>query len=217
MFRWKSLAFFALAVALMTGVSTAPGQISVSIGVEPVCPYGYFDYAPYDCAPYGYYGPDFFVGGLFIGAGPGSMDPEASPVTSITATILATVTKDRCPRAERRRSATSSRTKLGMGEATSFLMPATTRTRSTAPDIRRENPAADTVKEWFNEVNGEPHFVETASWRRSTGSARRLLRDRNYCGSDAGAQRRSQTAENYEHGLLRNDDVRTGPGTILLT
>jgi hypothetical protein len=70
MFRLKSLAFFALTVALMTGVSTAPGQVSVSIGVEPVCPYGYFDYTPYACAPYGYYGPDFFVGGVFIGSGP---------------------------------------------------------------------------------------------------------------------------------------------------
>jgi hypothetical protein len=70
MLRWKSLALFALAAALMTSVSAAPAQISVSIGVEPVCPYGYFDYAPYDCAPYGYYGPDFFIGGLFIGAGP---------------------------------------------------------------------------------------------------------------------------------------------------
>jgi hypothetical protein len=87
------------------------------------------------------------------------VDPEALPVTSITATILAKVTKDRCPSAESRRSATSTRTKLGTGEATSFLMPATTRTRSTAPDIRRENPAANTVKEWFNEVDGEPHFA----------------------------------------------------------
>src|SRR5580658_7657608 len=32
--------------------------------------YGYFSYAPYTCAPYGYYGPDWFVGGVFIGAGP---------------------------------------------------------------------------------------------------------------------------------------------------
>jgi hypothetical protein len=71
------------------------------------------------------------------------MDPEASPVTSITATILATVTKDRYPGADLSRSATSSRTKLGMGKATSFLMPPTTRTRSTAPDIRgRQAPAA---------------------------------------------------------------------------
>ncbi len=69
MFQWKSLAFVALAVALMSTVSPAPAQVSVEIGVEPVCPYGYFDYAPYACAPYGYYGPDWFVGGAFVGAG----------------------------------------------------------------------------------------------------------------------------------------------------
>jgi hypothetical protein len=34
-----------------------------------------------------------------------------------------------------------------MGEATSLLMPATMHTPSTAPDIRKANPAADTVKE----------------------------------------------------------------------
>src|SRR5947209_20585696 len=39
-------------------------------GAAPVCTYGYYDYYPYDCAPYGYYGPDWFVGGVFIGAGP---------------------------------------------------------------------------------------------------------------------------------------------------
>jgi hypothetical protein len=48
----------------------AQAQVSVNIGVAPVCPYGYFDYPPYNCAPYGYYGPDWFVGGVFIGAGP---------------------------------------------------------------------------------------------------------------------------------------------------
>jgi hypothetical protein len=53
-------------------MAVAPAQVSVgvNIGVAPVCPYGYFDYAPYDCAPYGYYGPDWFVGGVFVGAGP---------------------------------------------------------------------------------------------------------------------------------------------------
>ena len=70
MFRWKFFTFALLAVALLCGVSKAPAQVSINIGVAPVCPYGYFDYAPYDCAPYGYYGPDFFVGGVFIGAGP---------------------------------------------------------------------------------------------------------------------------------------------------
>jgi hypothetical protein len=70
MSRWKLLAFSALAAALVSSTSAAPAQISIGIGVAPVCPYGYFDYAPYDCAPYGYYGPDWFTGGLFIGAGP---------------------------------------------------------------------------------------------------------------------------------------------------
>lgn len=45
-------------------------QIAVQIGPAPVCPYGYYDYAPYACAPYGYYGPAWFSNGIFIGAGP---------------------------------------------------------------------------------------------------------------------------------------------------
>jgi hypothetical protein len=39
-------------------------------GAAPVCTYGYYDYYPYACAPYGFYGPDWFVNGIFIGAGP---------------------------------------------------------------------------------------------------------------------------------------------------
>ena len=72
MFRLKLLAVAALALPLMSGPAAAPAQISVGVnlGPAPVCPYGYFDYAPYDCAPYGYYGPDWFVGGVFLGAGP---------------------------------------------------------------------------------------------------------------------------------------------------
>lgn len=67
----KILALSALGAALVVGTTTvAPAQVAINIGVAPVCPYGYFDYAPYDCAPYGYYGPDWFVGGVFLGAGP---------------------------------------------------------------------------------------------------------------------------------------------------
>src|SRR5258708_28173534 len=66
----RFLAFSTLAAAMLSGFSGAPAQVSVNIGVAPVCPYGYFDFAPYDCAPYGYYGPDWFAGGVFIGAGP---------------------------------------------------------------------------------------------------------------------------------------------------
>jgi hypothetical protein len=48
----------------------AVAQISVEIGVAPDCPYGYYDYAPYSCVPDGYYGPEWFAGGVFVGAGP---------------------------------------------------------------------------------------------------------------------------------------------------
>ena len=48
----------------------AQAQVAVEIGVAPQCPYGYYDGAPYGCAPYGYYGSEWFTGGAFIGAGP---------------------------------------------------------------------------------------------------------------------------------------------------
>jgi hypothetical protein len=48
----------------------ASAQVSVSVGVAPECPYGYYDVAPYDCAPSGYYGPEWFTGNVFVGAGP---------------------------------------------------------------------------------------------------------------------------------------------------
>jgi hypothetical protein len=73
MLSWKVLAFSAVVgVGLLTPAAVAPAQvgIGINIGAAPICPYGYFDYAPYDCAPYGYYGPDWFVGGAFLGAGP---------------------------------------------------------------------------------------------------------------------------------------------------
>lgn len=48
----------------------AHGQIAVEVGMAPDCPYGYYDAAPYSCAPYGYYGTEWFNGGVFVGAGP---------------------------------------------------------------------------------------------------------------------------------------------------
>lgn len=68
----KSLVIAAAAAGFLGAASAAPAQIGigVNIGPAPICPYGYFDYAPYDCAPYGYYGPDWFLNGIFIGAGP---------------------------------------------------------------------------------------------------------------------------------------------------
>ncbi len=48
----------------------AEAQVSVDIGVAPDCPYGYYDGAPYNCAPSGYYGPEWFNWDSFTGAGP---------------------------------------------------------------------------------------------------------------------------------------------------
>src|SRR6266403_1697037 len=52
------------------GVAVGVGPVYGAVGPAPVCAYGYYGYYPYACAPYGFYGPDYFAGGVFIGAGP---------------------------------------------------------------------------------------------------------------------------------------------------
>jgi len=76
----KTLKYLALLTAacgtfLVTG-QNAHAQVSVNIGPAPVCPYGYYEVPPYNCAPDGYYGPEWFQGGVFIGAGPWFRGPE---------------------------------------------------------------------------------------------------------------------------------------------
>src|ERR1700678_1954147 len=67
----RALAFLAFSASCSAlAISAAEAQVSVNIGVAPDCPYGYYDVAPYGCAPAGYYGPEWFSGGVFIGAGP---------------------------------------------------------------------------------------------------------------------------------------------------
>src|ERR1700683_1903784 len=69
--RSTFLALAAVAGSCLAVVSPrANAQVSVDIGVAPECPYGYYDVPPYNCAPVGYYGPEWFAGGVFIGAGP---------------------------------------------------------------------------------------------------------------------------------------------------
>ncbi|MGA8732100.1 MAG: hypothetical protein WB608_25300 [Terracidiphilus sp.] len=61
------------ATALLAALAMAPAaqaQISINIGVQPVCSYGYYGYAPYQCAPMGYYGSGYFYNGIFVGMGP---------------------------------------------------------------------------------------------------------------------------------------------------
>src|ERR1035441_7207548 len=61
------------AVAGLMFAATPPkalAQVTVEVGVAPDCPYGYYDYAPYNCVPDGYYGSEWFNGGVFVGVGP---------------------------------------------------------------------------------------------------------------------------------------------------
>ena len=81
--RFRSGWLAVLLVLPFAVVATANAQVAVGIGVGPAvvdpgyggygppdCSWGYYAYYPYACAPYGYYGPDWFAGGIFIGAGP---------------------------------------------------------------------------------------------------------------------------------------------------
>jgi hypothetical protein len=72
----RALALAVVAVSAMAIAPKGQAEVGIDVGVEPGCPYGYYDYAPYDCAPYGYYGSEWFSGGVFIGAGPWFHGPE---------------------------------------------------------------------------------------------------------------------------------------------
>src|SRR6202161_1282139 len=70
----SGLRIFVLSTVAGAMLAIAPlranAQVTVKVGVAPDCPYGYYDYAPYACVPDGYYGPEWFTGGVFIGVGP---------------------------------------------------------------------------------------------------------------------------------------------------
>src|SRR5438874_11531520 len=76
----RYLKYLALVAVLMLPLAYSQAQVSVGVGFgpgyggyvagPPVCDSGYYNYYPYACAPYGYYGPSWFAGGVFIGARP---------------------------------------------------------------------------------------------------------------------------------------------------
>jgi hypothetical protein len=69
MHSWRFFALPTLIPALLSIPTSAPAQVPINIGAEPVCPCGYYDVVPYSCAPYGYFGPEWFSGGgQFAGA-----------------------------------------------------------------------------------------------------------------------------------------------------
>ena len=78
--RLRYLALLAIVVFILMPAPAAHAQISFGIQFgggypdapppPPVCPYGYYSYPPYACAPVGFYGPQWFDNGVFVGAGP---------------------------------------------------------------------------------------------------------------------------------------------------
>jgi hypothetical protein len=50
--------------------TAAQAAANSSVGDQPVCQFGYYGYAPYACAPRGFYGADYFYNGIFVGVGP---------------------------------------------------------------------------------------------------------------------------------------------------
>jgi hypothetical protein len=75
----KYLRYLTLVGLLTLPLAYSQAQVRVGVGIgfgpgyvagPPVCAYGYYPDYPYACAPYGYYGPSWFVRGVFIGAGP---------------------------------------------------------------------------------------------------------------------------------------------------
>ena len=63
----RGFASLAIAAIVAIGFTATPAraeaQVGVEVGVAPVCPYGY-------------YGPEWFSGGVFIGTGPWFHGPE---------------------------------------------------------------------------------------------------------------------------------------------
>ena len=83
MLKFKSMGPWAHKLAqrglLLAGTTTFLASLAIApmasaqivIGVTPPgCAYGYYDYAPYGCAPSGFYGPGYFFNGVFLGVGP---------------------------------------------------------------------------------------------------------------------------------------------------
>jgi len=72
----RFLKYFAMLSVLLVSSAYSRAQISIGIGIggysepayvygPPACAYGYYNYEPYVCAPYGYYGPNWSRSGYY--------------------------------------------------------------------------------------------------------------------------------------------------------
>jgi hypothetical protein len=66
----------AVAVVILLAVAATLGSVPAAAGTPVVPLKTQAITPPYACAPYGYYGPEWFMGGVFVGAGPWFHWPE---------------------------------------------------------------------------------------------------------------------------------------------
>ena len=159
MYNVKALACAALAIALLSCARVAPAQLSISIGVAPVCPYGYFDYAPYNCAPYGYYGPDWFNAESLLAPAAGTTAPPTSTAMSTTATILVTAIEAPFQVAEKNSSTTSTAMRRATAEATQATASTMAAMNTRCPAITAAATARSTAR--IGEVRSARHEAGT--------------------------------------------------------
>ena len=88
-------------ICFMVATPKTQAQVNINIGTAPECPYGYYDVAPYNCAPYGYYGPEWFTGGVLLALALGFMALNTFMATLTITIIPNTATRDRCRNAEK--------------------------------------------------------------------------------------------------------------------
>lgn len=73
----RFLKYFAMLSVLLISSAYSRAQVSIGIGIggysepayvygPPTCAYGYYNYEPYACAPYGYYGPRWSRPGYYV-------------------------------------------------------------------------------------------------------------------------------------------------------
>jgi len=75
----RHLKYLALLAILVLPAAYSHAQVSIGVQIgpsygiynaPPVCEWGFYPDYPFGCAPYGYWGPEYFADGVFIGVGP---------------------------------------------------------------------------------------------------------------------------------------------------
>ena len=76
---------------LLAPTDKAHAQVAVSIGEAPGCPYGYYEAPPYNCAPDGCYGPEWF--GAAASSSALALGATGRIISTATSIIISTIAR----------------------------------------------------------------------------------------------------------------------------